>query len=228
MLAKAIREDPNLEKMRLMAEFSEPYGTMSALNTISEGNAGMLDYLSAVPFVGGAARVAKKAKRFTDKAMKTASKEANAFKGKTTMVDMNIDDYLSLAEYGVDAGKTKALKNIEEFDDVPYLKMKFDGDTAKVTGHEGRHRARRLKEMGETSMPVRMKGDEIRFDQQNPSDWDFQKQWPTKIESETGGIIGDFPIQQGESGILSKDIIMNLKSTEKEAILTDLLKEFDL
>jgi hypothetical protein len=82
--------------------------------------------------------------------------------------------------------------------------------------------------MGETSMPVRMRGDEVRFDQQNPTDWDFKEKWPSRIESEGGDMIGSFPIKQGESGVLAKKIMMNLKSTEKKALLIELMKDFEI
>lgn len=223
MLAKALREDPELEQAKMMAEFSEPYGTAAAVSRIAEGDADWLDYAAAVPVLGLPARYAK---RF--KSIEKAASEAKKFKAKEVLTEMDIDDFLNLAEQGYDAQKAEGLKGVEQFDDVPYLKFKADGDTARIIGHEGRHRGRALKEAGETRMPVVMRGDEVRFDHQDPKDWDFLESWPSKIESEGGEMIGDFPIKQGQSGVIDEVLQMNLKPTEKEALITELLKDFDL
>jgi hypothetical protein len=71
MLAKAMREDPELEQAKMLAEFSEPYGTISAVNRIRQGEADPFDYLAAVPLLGIPARLAKKSKKVADKVFDT-------------------------------------------------------------------------------------------------------------------------------------------------------------
>ena len=228
-LAKAIRSDPEFYTAKLMAEFSEPYGTASAIQRVLSGEGEALDYLAAVPVLGIPARWAKKGKGFTKAALESSIKEAKAFKGKTVLTEMDIDDFLKLAEHGIDEAKKAGVKGVKEFDDVPYLKFDLDGDIAKVKGHEGRHRAMELRDRGESVMPVRMKGGELRFDQQNPKDWDFQETWPSKIVSETDDYIGDFPIRQGQSGVIEEPIKMGLKSntTDTADILRMLMGEYE-
>lgn len=222
ILAKALRDDPEFEQAKMVAEFTEPYGTAAAVGRIAEGDADWLDYAAAVPVLGLPARYAK---RF--KSIEKAAEAVKAHKSKEVLTEMDIDDFLSLAEQGYDAQKAERLVGVEQFDDVPYLKFSPDGDVAKITGHEGRHRAMALKEMGESKMPVLMRGDEVRFDHQNPKDWDFLESWPTKIESEGGEMVGKFPIKQGQSGVIEEVLEMDLNPTDTQALIETLLKEFD-
>ena len=53
---------------------------------------------------------------------------------------------------------------------------------AKVTGHEGRHRAEVLKKMGINEMPVVLKSDRIRWGQQNSPFDKLNDKWPTILE----------------------------------------------
>ena len=125
MLAKALREDPEFEQAKMMAEFSEPYGTAAAVSRIAEGDADWLDYAAAVPVLGLPARYAN---RF--KSIEKAAEAAKAHKSKEVLTEMDIDDFLSLAEQGHDAQKAERLVGVEQFDDVPYLKFSPDGDVA--------------------------------------------------------------------------------------------------
>lgn len=77
----------------------------------------------------------------------------------TKVVHMHPKDFLHVARNGVDSEKTKnvaaVLNRSEKFSDLPELHFKHSGDgEARVSGHEGRHRARALLHMGVTSMPV--------------------------------------------------------------------------
>lgn len=222
-LAAALRRDPYYQQAKMLAEFTEPYGTVMSAKRIFEGNADIMDYAAGIPVVGLPARFAK---RF--KTIKKAAEEAKKFKSREVLTEMNIDDFLKLAKEGFDPAKAKRLKGVEKFDDVPYLMLDTSGDVAKVVGHEGRHRALALREMGETTMPVTLRDGRIRWDQQDPKDWDYNKIWPTKIESESGDIIGKFPIKQGESGVIEEALSMDLRPTEKRALLDDLMKDFNL
>jgi len=61
VLAKMLRE--NGPMVQATMEMTEPYGTISSVANVLRGNGGALDYLSAVPLIGGPARAAKKAKK---------------------------------------------------------------------------------------------------------------------------------------------------------------------
>ena len=63
MLAKALRDDPEFNTAKVMAEFSEPYGTIASVNRIREGNADPFDYLAAIPLAGMLPRMLKGGKK---------------------------------------------------------------------------------------------------------------------------------------------------------------------
>lgn len=67
-LARAIRENPELGQM--MAEFTEPYGTISALQDIEEEPTNPMNYIYAMPVIGDAARFAGKGKKAAELAKK--------------------------------------------------------------------------------------------------------------------------------------------------------------
>ena len=214
MLAKALRDDPEFNTAKVMAEFSEPYGTIASVNRIREGNADPFDYLAAIPVVGIPARYAK---RF--KTIQKAADEAKKFKSREILTEMNIDEFLNLAEGGYDANKAKGLKGVEQFDDVPFLDIdsSIGSGSSRVVGHEGRHRARRLKELGESTMPVSIRDRHIRFDQQSAPGFDKidEAEWPRTIVSQDGKVVGDFPIKQGDWGEAEERISMALRSRYK-------------
>ena len=76
-----------------------------------------------------------------------------------------------------------------------------DRGVATVIGHEGRHRARILKEMGIDEMPVRLRSqgkNEIRWSEQDdPKNFDrLNVPWPTTLKPQKGssGNAISFPI----------------------------------
>lgn len=86
------------------------------------------------------------------------------------LVYMDIEDFLALARNGFDAAKERTvsllLRDNIPLESIPYLKVDNDAkkgedvgmsQSAKnwqVTGHEGRHRARALRELGLKEVPV--------------------------------------------------------------------------
>ncbi len=97
--------------------------------------------------------------RFDKKAVAQAAKQNDA--SREILVDMPIDDFLAAAKQEVSASKlANARKLVAEgvpFETVPSLQIANEGGgKAKVTGHDGRHRAMALKEQGETTIPVRL------------------------------------------------------------------------
>ena len=82
------------------------------------------------------------------------------------VVMMPVDEYVSLCEplkaddhkHHSDLKKKVESGEIKRFDTIPLLRIRQmeDGTDAKVYGHDGRHRALLMKEMGFKEIPVRM------------------------------------------------------------------------
>lgn len=86
------------------------------------------------------------------------------------------------------AGVDTAIKNGVKLDDIPFLMLANNGTTASITGHEGRHRAMALKQLGVDLMPIVIKAYTIRWGCQNNPEmkYDYVKEWPTKLVTENG------------------------------------------
>lgn len=65
-LAAALRHDEDMEVLKTLAEFTEPYGTLAAADRIYEGEADAWDYLAAIPVLGGVARAGKAVSKVGD------------------------------------------------------------------------------------------------------------------------------------------------------------------
>ena len=125
------------------------------------------------------------------------STNADVPKSRDTLVWMSPDDFLSMAapttaDYSFTSGRGgdktgSILDGIKkgELIDVPHLKI-FDKDgVAQVEGHEGRHRAVLMKELGYDSMPVVINSHRIRWSEQAGSGRDqIEGKWPTVLKSE--------------------------------------------
>lgn len=130
-----------------------------------------------------------------------AKEGVTGYKSKHKTVDMNIDDFLSLAKFGLQESKLQAAKSRlakgENYTSIPYLYVDNDGDVLKVTGHEGRHRALALKAAGYTTMPVQIRSESngIRWSEQaDPERFDYVATWPTRIEAQNGAFNSNFSI----------------------------------
>jgi len=139
----------------------------------------------------------------------TPSPETNAPRSRETATVISPDEFLNLAE---DLPESQAREESEEFIreqiakgeplETPFLTFELDNKgIAKVTGHEGRHRARVLKEMGIAEMPVRLRSqgkNEIRWSEQDSAtNRDrLDVPWPTTLEPQEGssGSAVPFPI----------------------------------
>jgi 8-oxo-dGTP pyrophosphatase MutT (NUDIX family) len=121
-----------------------------------------------------------------------------AHKARYRTIDMKISDFLTMAKPGHDKDKENDVEELIDkgikFESVPYLYFDLDGKDAKVTGHEGRHRARALQRRGFTTMPVELRG-QIRWSEQgDPKRFDYVEVWPTSLVSEDGHTSIPFPI----------------------------------
>jgi len=121
------------------------------------------------------------------------------FKSREKLISMRIQDFLALAEDGYDPEKAEFVESLmrsdERFTDVPCLLVDHNGDIAKITGHEGRHRARALAALGHEYMPVVLVmrpgkiGYSIRWSEQtDPERFDYAEVWPEVLEAETGSL----------------------------------------
>lgn len=131
------------------------------------------------------------------------------YKSREKLISMKITDFLTMAADGLDPEKESGINELvassQKFSDLPYLSGENNGDVVKITGHEGRHRARKLLEMGYKYMPVVLKinpgeAASIRWDQQaEPNRFDYLKQWPTTLEGERGDTM-PFPVTREQAG----------------------------
>lgn len=137
------------------------------------------------------------------------------YKSREKVVEMDIDDFLNLSDYTnseTDSNSREKMANARKrvadgtkFTTLPYMSIKGYSGTLKVTGHEGRHRAKALKEVGYKTMPVLLDSN-IRWSEQNdPEKFDYQEDWPTRIEAQEGAINPNFsipfPFTREESGM---------------------------
>lgn len=113
------------------------------------------------------------------------------------LIYMNPEDFLKVAMSGHSDEKLNTVKNLLsnniEFNEIPFLNFVHDGEgTATVTGHEGRHRAKCLIELGINSMPVLLRhrydenGQAMLWHKMNTNDNQFYDMWPEKLYGERG------------------------------------------
>lgn len=137
------------------------------------------------------------------------------YKSREKVVEMDIDDFLNLSDYTnseTDSNSREKMANARKrvadgtkFTTLPYMSIDGYSGTLKVTGHEGRHRAKALKEVGYKTMPVLLHSN-IRWSEQNdPEKFDYEEGWPTRIEAQEGAINPNFsipfPFTREESGM---------------------------
>jgi hypothetical protein len=131
---------------------------------------------------------------FAEEAIADANNQND--KSREKLIEMPIDQFLALADKGVDATKAKKVSSLIEqgtpFNTVPQLDITEKG---RVRGHEGRHRAMALKALGYTTMPVRLISDNIRWGQQNnPESFDYEKNLPSTIQAQKGAVDPNYSV----------------------------------
>lgn len=138
---------------------------------------------------------------FSKSAIDSSRGETEFYKSRSTITKMSPKEFLTMAkdEFSPDkmAGVDALVRSGTKFNSIPHLmvEVKKDG-TAKVVGHEGRHRMRALEKQGVTEVPV-----EIRTTDKNPIRWGNQKDewdrletsWPQKLVAEDSNLALPFP-----------------------------------
>ena len=165
--------------------------------------------------------------KFFDQAeVDNAIRQAGSRKSREALTQMPIDDFLALAREGYSPAKAAGISDVSKFDDLPFLNIRSEDGIANITGHEGRHRARRLKELGESTVPVRIKSD-IRWDQQDdPTLWDYEQDYPQILFNEDGTKKSPFPFVQGDSNLLDSSAL-NIEDIPRKTTPTSTSKQID-
>lgn len=116
---------------------------------------------------------------------------------RNILVYIHPKDFLSVAMSGHCNNKLSKVQELIKddiaFNEIPFLNFVHDGEgTARVTGHEGRHRAKALLELGITEMPVLLRhrydenGQAMLWHKMNSKDNVFYDMWPERLYGERG------------------------------------------
>ena len=125
------------------------------------------------------------------------------FKSRERLIEINIDDFLNLSDQVTEGsytgGKLKDtrsyLKDGGKFNSLPFFQYDIDDDNvANVVGHEGRHRALALKELGYTTMPVILRGPIRWSEQSDPNRFDYVEEFPTRLRAQEKATNPNFTI----------------------------------
>jgi len=134
-------------------------------------------------------------------------------KSRETLIYLSPEEFLALAKKIPSERKTKEaldelVKSGGRFDSIPFLSFDNEGDgVAKIVGHEGRHRAMALQDIGVKKIPVKFvsreggKGNAIRWgsDTENKDSFEYIDVWPEFLYSEDGNKIVEFPVKRPTS-----------------------------
>ena len=101
---------------------------------------------------------------FSGKEVENTYQEAQNPKSRSTIVQMNPKDFLSVVETGRDATKAaravEILKREGSFNTLPRILIDENG---KILSHDGRHRMEALQARGVTSVPVEVRSQTLRW-----------------------------------------------------------------
>lgn len=149
---------------------------------------------------------------FSEKALKSAASDASG-NSRTAITMMSPDEFLrvvptpenSISQANIDK-IAEHIRSGGKLDDVPFLTVGMDDamKMARYEGHEGRHRALALKQLGIEEMPVRIKmRDEmgVRWDELHSGNPLTRKSLPDQVLHEgKGSTTSAFPIKKTRTG----------------------------
>ena len=148
---------------------------------------------------------------FTEKALKSAASDASG-NSRTAITMMSPDEFLrvvptpenSISQANIDK-IAEHIRSGGKLDDVPFLTVDMDADMGmpRYSGHEGRHRALAMKQLGIEEMPVRIKmGDSmgIRWDEIHSKNPLRNRSLPDFVLHEEGSTSSQFPIKKTSKG----------------------------
>jgi hypothetical protein len=135
------------------------------------------------------------AQYFSDDAFDRAQQKARPEGSRFIVGEIAVDDFLALAAEGVEESKAKNVAAVIEggskFNTLPGIEFDKSG---KVITHEGRHRARALKELGVERMPILFLSDNIRWQKQ--SDPRERQEFPKFLIGQDSNFKIKFPFDQ--------------------------------
>lgn len=122
---------------------------------------------------------------------------AQSLDSRDILIYMHPKDFLHVAMSGFSEDKMNNVRNLSQdnilFNEIPFLNFVHDGEgTARVTGHEGRHRARLLLENNITEMLVLLRhrydenGQAMLWHTMNSENNKFYDMWPERLYGERG------------------------------------------
>ena len=155
------------------------------------------------------------------------------FKSRSKIINISIDDFLKLVTTLPSEQSQEAQKSFDagiKWESIPYLGIKTDENgIAKITGHEGRHRALVLKRAGYTEMPVEIRDRSIRWSSQNnPNDFDYVENFPTELEAETGRERIPFPFTREQSAALYEPDEEIAAGSPEGKTISSMVNEFNI
>lgn len=142
------------------------------------------------------------------------------------LIYMNPTDFLSVAMSGHSDEKLNTVKeligNNVLFNEIPFLNFIHDGEgTARVTGHEGRHRAKVLIELDISEMPVLLRhrydenGQGMLWHQMNSKENKFYDEWPNRLYGERGDSEATNKHSKNYIRFPVEDLRLELESSQK-------------
>ena len=159
-------------------------------------------------------KMADSAELFEDSALREAANQNDG--SREILVSMPIRDFLRVANEGSDDDKAATVEGLirsgTKFRTMPFLYVTNNGDgTGSVSGHEGRHRARAMQNLGYEEMPVVIisqagGGPSIRWgrqDNEKSMDYVDPSQRPKVLRGESRSLAGllDYTVPMPDTGL---------------------------
>lgn len=158
-------------------------------------------------------------------AANAVSRIGTGHKSRSVVVEMSIDDFLRYALPLSGEQRQRARESFSagiKWESVPSLFLDdADPGKARISGHEGRHRALVLKEAGYTTIPVEIRSMVVRWSEQNdPKEYDYRETLPTSVKSEDGKSILPYPANR-ESYAQQKEVLRKLSGEQTQTLRQD-------